>query len=105
MASPSDAITSRPRLRLWPGVAIVLLQWAGRFGLPAVDQDLAFYGVFAGIGRAAQSFGALDDARSITSKGVGFRYLIARRYGFVMGADVARGPEETAFYIQAGSTW
>ena len=50
MASPSDAITSRPRLRLWPGVAIVLLQWAGRFGLPAIDQDLAFYGVFAGIG-------------------------------------------------------
>lgn len=74
----------------------------------ALDYRLNFrwkVGVFAGIGRAAQSFGALEDARSITSKGVGFRYLIARRYGFVMGADVARGPEETAFYIQAGSTW
>ena len=41
----------------------------------------------------------------VVSKGVGFRYLIATRYGFVMGADIARGPEDTAFYIQAGSTW
>jgi outer membrane protein assembly factor BamB len=50
MPSDPDAGVSRPRLRLWPGVAIVLLQWAGRFGLPAFDPDLAFYGVFAGIG-------------------------------------------------------
>ena len=50
MPSPAYAVESRPRLRLWPGVAIVLLQWFGRFGLPAIDQDLAFYGVFAGIG-------------------------------------------------------
>ena len=50
MPSPAYAVQSRPRLRLWPGVAIVLLQWFGRFGLPAIDQDLAFYGVFAGIG-------------------------------------------------------
>jgi outer membrane protein assembly factor BamB len=30
-------------------VAIVLLQWFGRFGLPAIDQDLGTYGVMAGI--------------------------------------------------------
>ena len=50
---PEQQASARPParpLRLWPGVAIVLLQWAGRFGLPAFDQDLAFYGVFAGIG-------------------------------------------------------
>jgi hypothetical protein len=35
----------------------------------------------------------------------GFRYLIARRLGIYMGIDIARGPEETAFYIQAGSAW
>jgi len=33
------------------------------------------------------------------------RYLIARRLGIYMGADVARGPETTAFYIQVGSAW
>lgn len=60
---------------------------------------------FAGVGRAAQEFSDLSDATSIVNKGVGFRYLIARRYGFVMGIDYARGPEDNAFYIQAGSAW
>ena len=50
MPNTTDGGVSRPRLRLWPGVAIVLLQWFGRFGLPAIDQDLVYYGVFAGIG-------------------------------------------------------
>jgi hypothetical protein len=37
--------------------------------------------------------------------GVGFRRLMARRLGIYMGLDIARGPEETAIYIQAGSAW
>jgi hypothetical protein len=61
--------------------------------------------VFAGGGRVAQHFSDLGDADTEFSKGVGFRYLVARRYGFAMGIDIARGPEESAFYIQAGSTW
>jgi outer membrane translocation and assembly module TamA len=63
------------------------------------------FSVFAGGGRVAQHFSDLGDADTEFSKGVGFRYLVARRYGFAMGIDIARGPEESAFYIQAGSTW
>lgn len=37
--------------------------------------------------------------------GMGFRYLIARLYGIRAGIDVARGPEDWAFYIQFGSSW
>jgi len=62
-------------------------------------------GVFAGTGRTADSFADLNDADNINTYGTGFRYLIARRYGFMMGIDIARGPDDTAFYIQAGSTW
>ncbi|MFV8817265.1 BamA/TamA family outer membrane protein [Haliea sp. E17] len=62
-------------------------------------------GVFTGLGRAANSWGDISNADNVDSYGTGFRYLIARRYGFVMGIDVARGPEDTAVYIQAGSTW
>jgi hypothetical protein len=51
---------------------------------------------FLGTGHAEESASAW---------GAGFRYLIARRLGIYMGVDVARGPEETAFYIQAGSAW
>ena len=55
--------------------------------------------------RAADSFTDLGGSENIDSYGIGFRYVVARRYGFVMGLDVARGPEDTAIYIQAGSTW
>jgi hypothetical protein len=51
---------------------------------------------FAGRGKADESASAW---------GVGFRRLMARRLGIYMGVDIARGPEETAFYIQAGSAW
>jgi len=60
---------------------------------------------FAGAGRAADQFNQLGDAEAANSLGGGFRYMVAERYGFNMGIDVARGPEENAVYIQAGSTW
>lgn len=60
---------------------------------------------FVGTGRAASDFGELGQAEAANSVGGGFRYLVAERYGFAMGVDVARGPEESAVYIQAGSTW
>ena len=37
--------------------------------------------------------------------GVGFRYLVARKLGLYAGFDIARGPEEGAFYLTAGSAW
>jgi hypothetical protein len=61
--------------------------------------------VFTGIGKASNEFSELGNSASRISKGAGFRYLIARRYGFNMGIDIAKGPEDTVFYIQAGSAW
>jgi hypothetical protein len=59
---------------------------------------------FFGTGKAwgTERFG---EANSILAGGMGVRYLIARRLGIYMGADVARGPEKTAFYIQVGNAW
>ena len=37
--------------------------------------------------------------------GGGFRYLLARKLGLQVGIDVARGPEDTAFYIIVGNAW
>ena len=45
------------------------------------------------------------DTPSEVSKGVGLRYLVARRLGLYVGIDVARGPEDTAFYLQVGNGW
>ena len=60
---------------------------------------------FAGSGWAASKIGDLFDTPSRVTRGGGFRYLVASRYGFEMGLDVARGPEQTVFYIQAGTAW
>lgn len=60
---------------------------------------------FVGAGRAANEIDDLDEQPTRVTKGGGFRYLIARQYGFEMGLDIARGPEDTVFYIQAGTAW
>jgi hypothetical protein len=60
---------------------------------------------FAGIGKATNEYSEFSDSPSRVTKGAGFRYLIARRYDFNMGVDIAKGPEDTVFYIQAGSAW
>jgi len=60
---------------------------------------------FVGIGKASNEFSYLTDSSSRVSRGVGFRYLVARRYGFNVGIDTAEGPEDNVLYIQAGSAW
>jgi hypothetical protein len=60
---------------------------------------------FTGVGRAWGSSSNFSDAEDVSSVGVGFRYLVARRLGIYMGLDVAKGPEDTAVYIQMGSAW
>lgn len=63
------------------------------------------YSLFGGVGKAVPEHEDFGDAASAATYGFGFRYLIARLLGFQMGLDIARGPEETVFYIQAGSSW
>ncbi|MFV2059656.1 MAG: BamA/TamA family outer membrane protein, partial [Gammaproteobacteria bacterium] len=60
---------------------------------------------FVGSGRASNSTTEFSNAENRNTSGLGFRYLIARRYGFNMGADIAQGPEDTVFYITVGSAW
>jgi hypothetical protein len=69
-----------------------------------VDSRWSILG-FGGVGKAANSSSDFGSSSSLVSKGLGFRYQIARRYGFHMGIDVARGPEDTVWYIQAGPAW
>ncbi len=60
---------------------------------------------FAGIGKATNDYSEFSKSPSRKTQGLGFRYLIARRYDFNMGIDIAKGPEDNVFYIQAGSAW
>jgi hypothetical protein len=60
---------------------------------------------FSGVGKAFDSWSDFGSAKWIVSGGAGFRYLIARKFKLRMGIDVARGPEEWAYYIVFGSNW
>lgn len=57
---------------------------------------------FAGAGRTT---GIVDNDTTVYSKGVGLRYFIARRFGAHVGFDIAKGPEDTALYLQFGHAW
>jgi hypothetical protein len=60
---------------------------------------------FAGVGRVWGPDRSFGDAGNVVTKGVGFRYLLARRLGLAAGIDVAWGPEKTAWYLSVGNSW
>jgi hypothetical protein len=60
---------------------------------------------FGGVGWAADALDELDDADDRWAGGTGFRYLIARAYDMRLGCDIARGPEDWAFYVTLGTGW
>jgi hypothetical protein len=60
---------------------------------------------FLGSGKATDKWSAFGGADWVVSGGGGFRYLIARQFRLRMGMDLARGPEQWAYYIVFGSAW
>ena len=99
-ATPGIVLRGIPALRYqgnFVGVAEAEITWQ-------ID-DRWSVNVFGGSGRAANSYSEFKEASSRNAKGAGFRYLVAKRYGFEMGVDIARGPEEDVFYIQGGTAW
>jgi hemolysin activation/secretion protein len=60
---------------------------------------------FTGYGETQPVNKDIFDKQSAYNYGLGIRYLLAREYGLRMGIDIARGPEQWAFYIQFGSSW
>lgn len=60
---------------------------------------------FAGAGKAVLDGDSWGDAAWRASGGAGGRYLIARKLNLRMGMDVARGPEQWAYYFVFGTSW
>lgn len=61
--------------------------------------------LFAGAGRTTSISDFNSESENVAAGGAGVRYRIARKLGMQVGVDVARGPEETAFYLTIGSAW
>ena len=60
---------------------------------------------FGGLGITYKDLSSMEEGATAWNAGVGFRYLIASLLGLKMGIDVARGPENWAFYVVFGSSW
>ena len=60
---------------------------------------------FVGKGFTNSDVPRLQTDDNIVTFGTGFRYLIARKFNMHVGIDVARGPEDTAWYLQMGHAW
>jgi hypothetical protein len=60
---------------------------------------------FTGVGRDWGRHASFSDATSEATRGVGFRYTLARALGLDVGIDWARGPDDNAYYLQVGTAW
>jgi hypothetical protein len=103
-----------PPFYLKPGINMRGIPAARYMGNTSIVSELEFrwdlYRRWSlmGYGGLASAFNDWDQAFAkpvIYSYGTGFRYLIARKFKLRMGVDVARGPEELAYYIVFGSNW
>ena len=60
---------------------------------------------FGGAGETRTTRQTFAATQNVGSGGVGFRYLLASKFGMHAGIDVAHSPGTTAFYIVVGSAW
>jgi hypothetical protein len=60
---------------------------------------------FVGTGRTYTTNEYFEDNNWYWAGGAGFRYLIARLFRLRMGIDVARGPDQFAYYFVFGHYW
>jgi hypothetical protein len=95
-ARPYVALRGVPALR-YQGQHVAVLETEERIDLTSRWSGV----VFGGAGLAASPT-LLEWA---WNAGGGFRYLLARGFGLRTGLDVARGPEEWAFYVIFGNGW
>lgn len=62
--------------------------------------------MFGGYGETHVSDSQLYEAEDdIWTYGLGVRYRLARKIGLDVGLDLAKGPDESIFYIQFGHAW
>jgi len=78
-------------------VGEIELRWAFHPRISAVG--------FLGAGKAARSLQDMNDQPSRVTQGAGIRYFAARKLGLHAGIDVAKGPEDTYWYLTIGTAW
>ena len=97
---PSLAMRGVPLAR-YQGATTALIETEQRIDLNRRWSVVAF----GGLGKAIMRDQDFDDAETVYNFGTGFRYLIARAFGLRTGIDIAKGPDNFAWYIVFGHNW
>ena len=99
-AVPWVTLRGIPAMR-YQGEQVVVAEIEGRYYFRPKWAVLAF----AGKGEVSSDFPGIDMLQDIHSWGVGGRYKIFEAQNVWIGLDIARGPEDTNWYIQIGQSW
>lgn len=110
-----DAVTADAPFFMAPGVDLRGVQYGRYQGDAALSIETELRRQFtprwAGVAFGGYGETFVDDSLlyqaedGIWTYGAGVRYRISRKFGIDVGLDVARGPDETIFYIQFGHAW
>ncbi len=99
-AVPWVSLRGIPALR-YQGQRVAVAEVEGRYNF---SPKWALIG-FIGAGSTSSNDPAFDTAQDIHSYGLGGRYRIFEAQNIWVGIDIAKGPEETNWYIQVGHAW
>ena len=99
-AIPWVSLRGIPALR-YQGDRVLVGEIEGRYNFTPKWAMVAF----AGSGSVASDVPIIDTDQSIYSYGLGGRYKIFEAQNIWVGLDIAKGPEDTAWYIQVGHPW
>ena len=99
-AIPWVSLRGIPALR-YQGDRVAVAEVEARYNL---SPRWALIG-FAGSGAIASDIPVLDTEQSIYAYGLGGRFNIFQAQNIWVGLDIAKGPEEIAWYIQVGHAW
>lgn len=99
-AVPWVTLRGIPAMR-YQGEQVTVLEVEGRYNL---SSNWALVG-FGGKGWTSADIAGIDTQQSISAWGAGGRYKLLKDQGVWVGIDIARGPEDTAYYVQVGHPW
>lgn len=99
-AIPWVSLRGIPALR-YQGDKVAVAEIEGRYNF---TPKWALIG-FAGTGAVSSNIEIIDTDQSIYSYGMGGRYRIFEAQNVWVGIDIARGPEDTNWYVQVGHPW
>jgi hypothetical protein len=99
-AVPWVSLRGIPALR-YQGDRVAMAEIEGRYNFSPRWAMIAF----TGVGTVSSDIPIIDTEQSINSYGVGGRYKIFEAQNVWLGLDIARGPEDTNWYIQVGHAW